>query len=132
MIRTTKRNKCALIHAHFEIPSGLIAIITSKILRKQVIITTPGSDINLFPKKSSIAIVLTKVALKKADKIIAVSKDLKRKICKDFNINPTKKEIISMGVRTDFFQPQDKLKAREILDASQSQNRAVCRKYCRS
>lgn len=86
-----KKNKFDLINAHFVIPSGIIAILLSKIFKIPYIISTHGGDIydpskKFSPDKNFILKKITTYLLKNSKKIIVVSSDMKNKINKYYQI----------------------------------------------
>jgi glycosyltransferase involved in cell wall biosynthesis/ubiquinone/menaquinone biosynthesis C-methylase UbiE len=122
-LRVARQENCELVHAHWAVPTGLIGVIASKYLSKRaLIITIHGSDINIYPKKSSLIHILTQFVLKKSDIIIAVSDELKKAIVNDFNVSPQKVKVIPVGVDTQFFTPLPKVKARKELGLPKEQN----------
>lgn len=50
LIKLIRRNNYSVIHAHWLIPQGCIAVIIGKILKKPTVITIHGSDIRKIPK----------------------------------------------------------------------------------
>ncbi|MCD6505950.1 glycosyltransferase family 4 protein [Candidatus Poribacteria bacterium] len=87
-------------------PDGVAALMVSRILDKPCVIKALGTDINLFTenrlRRRSIG-----WALRKADVVIAVSHDLKRKIMA-LGVNEEKIEVHYNGVDTDLFRPMDR------------------------
>src|SRR6267378_413169 len=65
-----------LIDAHYIYPDGLAAVMLGALLKKPVVVSARGSDINLFPKFAAIRPMVRQV-LKRADAVIAVSRPLK-------------------------------------------------------
>ena len=114
---TMKRIKASFnfdtILAYFAYPDGFAAAIAAKLLKKPLIIKVLGSDINIF-MKSKIRRQLTKYAFDRAQRIIAVSNELKNKIIA-LGIPPEKVVVISNGVDPEMFFPMDKSKCRERL-----------------
>ena len=100
-----------LIDAHYFYPDGVAAVILGKLLKKPVIITARGTDINLIPNyflprkmilwaaKNSKANITVCQALK--DELIAIGAE------------PEKIHVLRNGVDLDFFVPIDRDKARK-------------------
>lgn len=103
-----------LIDAHYIYPDGLAAILLGKVLKKKVILSARGTDINLYPKFPLIKrqIVYT---LKHADKIIAVCQALKGQMM-ELGIAEEKIKVISNGVDITKFFPVDQTAARKQLN----------------
>ncbi|OPX31755.1 MAG: hypothetical protein B1H40_03540 [Candidatus Latescibacteria bacterium 4484_181] len=76
----------------------------SKITRRPVIITTHGGDVKTYPRERKIWKLLTVLALLKADKIVAVSNDLKKAI-RELGVDVEKVEVIPNGVDITLFHP---------------------------
>lgn len=121
-LKVIRKERCDIIHAHWAIPMGLVAIIAGKyFLKKPVILTAHDSDITTFPKKSKIADKLINFTLNRADLIISVSETLKGIIIDSLNVNPKKIKTIPMGVNRTLFTPLEQKKAREALNLPQNQ-----------
>lgn len=103
-----------LIDAHFAYPDGFAAVLLSKLLRKPVVITVHGIDINLYPKYPLIKrqIIYT---LKNTDRIIAVCQALKDRIIK-LGIPENKIKVIPNAVDLKKFKPIDKIQARKEVN----------------
>lgn len=98
-----------LLHAHYVYPTGYIAALVARWLRKPLIITAHGTDVwNLIHRKYLHPFVKARsmTALATANKIIAVSKDLKSML--DQLGYEQKTVVIPMGISTDCFTIQDK------------------------
>ncbi len=102
-----------IILAYFAYPDGFAAALLAKAFKKPLIIKVLGSDINLYIR-SRMRRFLTAYALRQADKVIAVSNDLKSRIV-DLGVAPEKIEVVPNGVDTVKFTPQDKHECRKKL-----------------
>ena len=109
------RGKFDIIHAHYVLPAGLIALFPKYIRRKKLVITAHGSDINILPQRNVILWYLTRFVLRRADGVIAVSEHLYGRITNDFGIEKEKVSVISCGVDPALFKPMDKILCRDIL-----------------
>lgn len=95
-----------LIHAHYVPHSALIPAILKK---RPLIVTFLGTDANRFPWQSKMHFLLTQFVIKRSDKIIAVSRDIKNTLIDRMNVDPHKIEIIHCsGVDTELFKPVSK------------------------
>lgn len=89
-----------IIHAHYIFPPGFFAMICSFILRSPLLITSHRGDVFDMPYTHRIMFILTRLCLLRANKIVAVSSEIKMKLNFDFNIDINKISIIDMGVDT--------------------------------
>lgn len=98
IIKMLKTSKIDVIHAHWIIPQGLLAIYARKLCRAKVkiVVTSHGGD--LFALNSGIGKRLKGLVLNEADHITVVSQAMKDYCCKEFNVFPEKVSVISMGV----------------------------------
>ena len=87
LIWITRKYDVDIIHAHSVIPTGLVAVILSKIIRKPVIITVHGMDVTNF-ENNTIYERFISFSLKNCNKSIAVS---------EYLVN----SIISLGTNKD-------------------------------
>lgn len=104
LARTGRGLDVDLIHAHMAYPDGFAAVLFGAMVGKPVVITTHGSDIDLYPAQSRIWRTLTVRALSHADRVIAVSHALRRKI-EAFGIEARRIQVIPNGVDTVLFRP---------------------------
>lgn len=80
IIKFLKQNNFSIIHAHWFIPQGCVAIILGKIFKKPTIVTIHGSDIRKTPR------FFSKIFLKKCDKVISPHPEISM-ILKSLSIN---------------------------------------------
>jgi glycosyltransferase involved in cell wall biosynthesis len=101
------------IDAHYVYPDGYAAAKLAKRLKKPLVISARGTDINLY---AEIPLVRKKLlsAMQYADRLIAVSQSLKDRMC-TLGINEDKIEVIPNGVDFDKFYQVDKKQARQDL-----------------
>jgi len=111
-----------LIHAHYSYPTGYVAALVARWLRKPLIITAHGTDIwNLIHRKNLHQFVIDRsmTALTTANKILAVSEDLKSMLNQlGFG---QKTDMISMGIQTDSFTIKDKINCKKKLGLNTNQ-----------
>ena len=92
-----------LIHAYYVPHSALIPAIFK---RKPLVVTLLGTDANVFPWRSKIHFLVSRFMLERADKIIAVSIDIKKTITSRMNVDERKIEVLHCsGVDTELFRP---------------------------
>ncbi len=111
-----KRLKAAdydLIDAHYVYPDGFAAMLLGSLLKKPVVVSARGSDINLFSEFKVIRPLIQRVLLR-ADGLIAVSESLKEKMmqlgCRTDNL-----AVVSNGVDPQKFARKPSLEMREKL-----------------
>lgn len=104
--KIVKKNRIDIIHAHWAIPQGFIAILYKKVFNKKIKIfaTIHGTDI--FGLNHKIGIWMKKFVLQNIDKLTVVSNAIKDEVLK---IGYHKEVYVySMGVDTIFFHPSKK------------------------
>ena len=102
-----------IIDAHVAYPEGFGAVLLARQFKKKVCITVRGHDINIFAKHYYKKHFI-KYALRKTDKVISVSDDLKKKVV-DLGISSEKVKTIPNGVNLQKFFHIDPQKARKEL-----------------
>ena len=111
-IQVISKEKINLIHAHWWIPSGLVALATSIFSRKPYILTTHGTDVFIV-KKFRVLTPLAKTVFRKSNFITAVSNSIKSILISSFKIDPDKIKVFSMPCDLDIFYPIPIKKKRE-------------------
>ena len=114
--RIVYRDRCRLIHAHFVVPTGLIAVLVGRWMRMPVIIQAHGSDVTKYAKLNRWMAWLTAFASKKADHLIVVSDELAAILTEQFGIQPDKITVSSCGIDVTHFKPMPRKQAREQLN----------------
>ena len=105
-----------LIDSHYVYPDGFVAVLLGWVFKKPVIVSARGSDINQFQTFPVIRKFLL-FTLKKADKVITVSKALKETMV-SLGVPGNKVFVIPNGVDADKFYPFDKAEAKAQLKLS--------------
>ncbi|MEY3221024.1 MAG: hypothetical protein RIT27_2381 [Pseudomonadota bacterium] len=116
LYKLLKEKNFAVIHAHWIIPQGLIAVLITRLMKRKVPIlcTSHGGDLyglnNRFLKK------LKSYVLNKVDKITVVSQAMKQEVL-NLGISEDKIQVISMGVDLQqTFVPNNQIqKAKESI-----------------
>jgi Glycosyltransferase len=103
-----------IMHSHWSIPSGFISSLNFEKIPR--VITIHGSDLKIYGKKSIYG-HLIKLAIKRADKIIVVSNDLKN-LAISQGCNPEKLRVIPNGVDIDLFKPMNQENIKKQLNIS--------------
>ncbi len=103
IIKICKLEKIRIIHTHWLIPNGLIAVIYKKIFnpKVKVLCTIHGSD--YYGLNNFLGNFLKRFTLKKCAKITVVSEALKNDLLKNYSV----KEVFvqPMGIDTNLFAP---------------------------
>ena len=102
-----------LIDAHHVYPDGLAATMLGAFLKKPVVVSARGSDINVFPEFRSIRPLIKRV-LTRADAVVAVSQALKDAMM-SLGCPGNKITVIRNGIDAAKFRPQSRLTARQKL-----------------
>lgn len=97
-----RRLKPDIIHAHFISKFGFHAAFLG---RHPVVMSAWGDDILIIPYWSKFLWYFTKISLKRADLIYAVSEDMAKKISSNFGITSNNVVVVPFGVDTELFQP---------------------------
>ncbi len=74
--RTIRRSGCRLIHAHWAMPAGLIALAAARLTRLPLVVTLHGSDYRLAAKRGGIIGLAFNRVVKAADRVISVSGEI--------------------------------------------------------
>ncbi len=98
-------------------PDGYAAVRIAKSLKVPVVLTAIGSDLNRI--SDPICAKLTSSALRQADFVITVSKNL-AKTAETLGVVPRKLRAIRNGCDTAVFRPRSRVRAREDLSLDQS------------
>lgn len=107
--------KYQAVHVHYIFPTGVIGLLYKILLRKKLIVTSHGGDIDQMSKKSGIVQKITRVILEKADHVIVVGERLKEEVHSNFDVPGDKISVINMGVNRNVFQKANKVSSREKL-----------------
>jgi glycosyltransferase involved in cell wall biosynthesis len=103
-----------LIDAHYFYPDGVAAVILGKLLKKPVIITARGTDINLIPNYF-LPKKMILWAAKNSKANITVCQALKDELI-TIGAEPDKIQVLRNGVDLDFFVPIDRDKTRKSFN----------------
>jgi glycosyltransferase involved in cell wall biosynthesis len=111
--RNLKKTEYDLIDAHYVYPDGFAAALIAAILKKPLVVSARGSDINLFSEFRLIRPFIRQV-LQRANGLIAVSDALKQQMvrlgCRNDNL-----AVIANGVDRQKFMPRPQLAMRGRL-----------------
>jgi teichuronic acid biosynthesis glycosyltransferase TuaC len=102
-----------VIDAHYFYPDGVSALWIGRRLRRPVVITARGTDINLIPRHA-VPRRMIRWGIAKADRLIAVSEALKRALV-DLGAVPGRVEVLRNGVDLSMFVPTDRELTRQSL-----------------
>ncbi len=108
LAKIVKKENINIIHAHWIIPQGFIAVLYKKLFQKKnlkIICTSHGSDI--FALQNSLMKKIKKWTLNNVDKLTVVSNAIKEEVGKLGVKKDLPIEVISMGVDTELFNPNE-------------------------
>jgi glycosyltransferase involved in cell wall biosynthesis len=100
----------ALIDAHFLYPDGVAAVLVAQKLRKPVVVTARGSDVDVLPRQPLIRWMIRWTAAR-ASAVVTVSAALGSSLV-GLGVAPDKITVLRNGVDLDVFQPGDREDAR--------------------
>jgi teichuronic acid biosynthesis glycosyltransferase TuaC len=107
-----------IIHAHCGYPDAVGVALAATALRLPFVVTVHGSDINVYANRPSLRMQM-RWAMQQAEAVIAVSADLRRKVCA---LIPNRESRIShlacAGIDPAVFRPRDRAAARRALGIS--------------
>ncbi|MEQ8186535.1 MAG: N-acetyl-alpha-D-glucosaminyl L-malate synthase BshA [Candidatus Eremiobacterota bacterium] len=97
MVEVVKEKDISVMHVHYAIPHSIAAILARDILKKEkslkVITTLHGTDITLVGNNASFK-PITNYAIENSDAVTAVSQFLKKEVCRHFDVDCSKVEVI--------------------------------------
>lgn len=96
------QKKPNIIHAHWLIPQGFLAVFMKWIFGVPVIVTAHGADV--FSLRGKILIWIKKIIVNNVDTIVTVSNSLVKTLIEDTKA-PIHPEVIPMGVDASLFSP---------------------------
>lgn len=105
-IEVIRKEKINIIHAHWWVPSGIIALLVSRITGKPYIVTSHGTDVFMM-RKLKILVPLAKMVFKKAKFITVVSNEMKSFLINDIVVPANKIEVFPMPCDFSLFYPID-------------------------
>ena len=117
-VRVVHQDRCQLIHAHFVIPTGLIAALVGICLKIPVVIQAHGSDLTKYAALNRWMAWLIAFTAKRVDHVIAVSDELYTILITEFGVSPDKITVRSCGIDTNHFKAIPRDLARKRLGLS--------------
>lgn len=105
LVKLVNKEKIDIIHAHWIIPQGFLAVIYKKVFRKKnlkIICTVHGGDI--FSLRSWLFTRIKRWTLNNADRITVVSEEIKEEI-KKIGVKNSFVKVMPMGVDEKLFSP---------------------------
>jgi glycosyltransferase involved in cell wall biosynthesis len=116
-LQTTRRAAAFdLIDAHYFYPDGVAAVMLGSLLRKPVVVTARGTDVNLIPQHR-LPRFMIRAAAKNACGIVAVSQAIKDQIVR-LGIPESSVSVLRNGVDLKMFHPEGRTAARANLGVS--------------
>ena len=108
------KEKVDIIHAHWWVPSGVIAFIVSKLTGRPYIITSHGTDVHILTKAKSFNL-LARLVFNNANSITAVSTSIKSILTDKLGIASNKISVFPMPCDLTTFYPTTVQKAKEKI-----------------
>lgn len=105
--RLTWRREFSIIHAHWIIPQGLVAVLVRKLLRLTVPVAVTSHGGDLYALNTPLYRRLKKLVLENVERVTVVSKPMK-KVCIELGAREERISVISMGVDTKQLFSSDK------------------------
>jgi glycosyltransferase involved in cell wall biosynthesis len=105
---TTKGWKYDIVHVHYLFPTGILGLFYKRLLKKPLIVTAHGGDIDKMAKKNKFFRICTETILRESDYIICVGDQLYSNVINDYSIPENKITVLNMGVDTRVFNPMDR------------------------
>lgn len=99
-----RKEKIDIIHAHWWVPSGLIALLVSKLLRKPYIVTSHGSDVFILDRFAFLK-PFARLVFNEANSITVVSNNIKSFLISKFGILDSKINVFPMPCDLSLFYP---------------------------
>jgi len=92
-----KRETPDLLHAHWWLPAGIVALVASKLTKKPFLLTVHGTDVRLLDRFTFLNPV-ARLVFSRARSIVTVSSFLQSKITRRFSLPSEKFRIIPMPI----------------------------------
>jgi glycosyltransferase involved in cell wall biosynthesis len=116
-LKLARANHYDVIHAHWIIPQGLVAVILRALLKSRppVVLTSHGGD--LFALRGGLLQRLKSWIIAKSDHLTVVSSTMRDRALDQALVSPNKVSVIPMGVDSQgmFRPPEDDRKRRGLL-----------------
>ena len=109
LVRVAARRPFDVIDAHFAHPEGVAAVLLGKIVRVPVLVTVRGSELRYYRQRWKR--FWMSWALRRADRVIAVSENL-RDLTIALGVDPQRVRTIPNGVDISVFYRRDRLECR--------------------
>jgi len=103
-----------VIYAHFLVPAGALAALASALARVPLVVTAHGTDVRNIGRVRGIA-TITRATVGRAEKVVAVSEFLRRRLLERLPLPADKVEVIDSGVDLERFRGGDQAEARRRL-----------------
>jgi glycosyltransferase involved in cell wall biosynthesis len=100
--RYARQTECDVIHAHWVIPQGVIALALRLTLRRPILVTSHGAD--LYALRGRFSEALKRRVLGHADATTAVSRSLRQEQVR-LGAAPERTAVVPMGVDRQRFRP---------------------------
>lgn len=105
LLLLVRRRQPDVLHAHWLIPQGVLAVVVKKLFNVPVVVTAHGADV--FGLRNPLCLWLKKWVVDNADEVVTVSTALARVLADDTH-SSVQLSIIPMGVDASQFSPDKK------------------------
>ena len=105
LLLLVRREQPDVLHAHWLIPQGVLAVVVKKLFNVPVVVTAHGADV--FGLRNPLCLRLKKWVVANADEVVTVSTALARVLADDTH-STVQPSIIPMGVDASQFSPDKK------------------------
>lgn len=116
LIRLLRKYRFHLIHAHWLIPQGFVALLARLLIKPAppLLCTSHGSD--LFMLQGNISKIVKRLIVKESTAVTVVSHAMRNEVIK-LNVNHEKVSVVSMGVdlRNRFIPPETRKNTGSLL-----------------
>lgn len=110
-VRCSRRFRPDVVYAHFLVPAGLVAALSS---RAPLVVTAHGQDVANIGSVSGVR-AATRYVVRRAATVVAVSEWLRRQLEMAIPDAVGKTKVVDCGVDLDRFAPRDQAEARDDL-----------------
>jgi glycosyltransferase involved in cell wall biosynthesis len=121
LLKLQRQHKFDVIHAHWIIPNGVVAIEVARLIRRPLVVSLHGSDI-FVARKNALLSAIAAHAFRRCAAVTACSPDLEMGALA-LHADPQKLHLIAWGADPDAFQPaaEKRLAMRSQLGLSPAQ-----------
>ncbi|MBI4757648.1 MAG: glycosyltransferase, partial [Chloroflexi bacterium] len=105
-LRVVTRERCQLIHAHWWVPGGLVAMAVSALTGVPYVVTSHGTDLFMVERRSLLVKELARAVFRRAKAATVVSRALQGFLSLKLGLPASGIQVLPMPVRLDLFETQ--------------------------